>query len=153
MSLLLVMYRFTALINCLYWNITFCIRFLFIICCNRSCGLFKYSKNWLIDVNYAVFAKIPTDSSNVDQNIMTQVAGIKGSENIENKNVQTNFSIHEHKWTGREWFHGKICLQIVLSSSHETYASYRYWTQFLKVHAMNFFCSWINEYYSKRRKT
>ena len=153
MSLLLVMYRFTALINCLYWNITFSIRFLFIICCNRSCGLFKYSKNWLIDVNFAVFAKIPTDSSNVDQNIMTQVAGIKGSENIENKNVQTNFSIHEHKWTGREWFHGKICLQIVLSSSHETYASYRYWTQFLKVHAMNFFCSWINEYYSKRRKT
>ena len=30
---------------------------------------------------------------------MTQIAGIKGSENIENKNVQTNFSIHEHRWT------------------------------------------------------
>ena len=104
MSLLLVVYRFTALINCLYWNITFCIRFLFIICCNRSCGLFKYSKNWLIDVNFAVFAKIPTDSSNVDENIMTQIAGIKGSENIENKNVQTTFSVHEHKWTCREWF-------------------------------------------------
>jgi len=48
----------------------------------------------LIDVNFAVFAKIPTDSSNVDQNIMTQIAGKKGSENIENKDVQTNFSIH-----------------------------------------------------------
>ena len=69
------MYRFTALYSIVYSEVLrFVFDFAFIIRFNRSCGLLKYSNLMFRedDVNFAVFAKIPTDSSNVHQN-MTQI--------------------------------------------------------------------------------
>lgn len=91
------MYRFTTLYSIVYTEVLlFAFDFVFIIRFNLSCGLLKYS-NLVFrenDVNFAVFAKIPTDSSNVHLQNMTQIAEKKGLKNIESKKVKTNFLIH-----------------------------------------------------------